>query len=337
MLSAVTSMEAHLDNLPRIKEDLLSVGAGHASDVQSLCNDVAAMIFPSAITPPTEATISAVTRKLVTLVTDIESQLIGRDPQVSGVSPRTWPLLSQSGFLRQSDLIDFMLARVAEDRLEGKIASSTQQLPAQLLNHSDPNVADAAQSLLAADSMYRRARGRSYQALPPELLHQLCWRLVAAIEIDNGKRDVAVIANAKALLSGYDEARTAQASALKLSHFLGNERRDELLDPNIAGMHLFVAHIANTLEIDQDHVLQLIDIGSSAPSLIILRAVDLDPERAMALVHLFKGLSLTPRDIGLFENGFAQLEQCAAKTEVSRWAYARSQFLTFPHSGKTDI
>ena len=334
MLSAVISMEPHLDDLPRSNEDLLSVGAAHASDVQLLCNDVAAMIFPAAITPPTEETISAVTRKLVDLVADIEARLLRHDLQISAVNPQTWPLLAQSGFLRQPDLIDYMLARLAEDRLEGKLASSTRQLPAQLLNHPDPNVAEAAQTLLAADSLYRRARGCSYQALRPELLHQLCWRLVAAIEVDNGKRDIAVIANARALLSEYDEGRTAQAAALKLSHFLGNERRSDLLVPNTAGLHLFVAHIANELEIDQDHVFQLIDIGSSAPLVIILRAVGVDAERAMAIIYLFKGFALTPRDIGLFDRGFVQLEQDIEKAEVRRWAYARGRFLMFPHSGK---
>ena len=193
----------------------------------------------------------------------------------------------------------------AAARLEEKLATSTRHLPAQLLNHPDPNVAEAAQTLLAADSLYRRARGYSYQALRPELLHQLCWRLVAAIEVDNGKRDIAVIASARALLSEYDEGRTAQAAALKLSHFLGNERRSDLLDPNTAGLHLFVAHIANELEIDQDHVFQLIDIGSSAPFVIMLRAVGIDAERAMAIIYLFKTFALTPRDIGLFDRGFA--------------------------------
>ena len=61
-------MELHLDKLPDSKQDLLTVGATHARDVHALCNDVAAMIFPSAVTPPTEATISAVTVKLVALV-----------------------------------------------------------------------------------------------------------------------------------------------------------------------------------------------------------------------------------------------------------------------------
>ena len=335
MLSAVISMEPHLDDLPRSNEDLLTVGAAHASDVQALCIDVAAMIFPSAITPPTEEAISAVTRKLVALVADIEAQLLGHDPQALNEHPRTWALLAQSGFLRQPDLIDFMLARVAEDRIEDKIASPTRQLPAQLLNHPDPNVAEAAQTLLAADSLYRRTRGFSYHALRPELLHQLCWRLVAAIEIDNGKRDIAVIANARALLSEYDEGRTAQAAALKLTHFLGVERQNDLLDPNIAGLHLFVAHIANALEIDPDHVLHLIDIGSSAPLVIMLRAVGIDAERAMAIIYLFKGFALTPRDIGLFDRGFAGLELGIVKAEIRRWAYARGQFLMFPHSGKS--
>lgn len=328
-------MEPHLDKLPNSKEDLLTVGAIHARDVHALCNDVAAMIFPSAITLPTEATISAVTSKLVTVVSDMEVKLNGREGVPLSGLPSTWTLLSQSGFLREPDLIDFMLARVAEDRLETKVAGSTQQLPSQSLDHADPHVADAAQALLAANSLHRRARGFSYQALRPELLHQLCWRLVAAIEVGNSQRDVTVIDRARTLLLDYDEGRTAQAAARKLVHFLGKGRHSDLLDPTIAGLQLYSACLANALEIDQDHVLHLIDIGSSAPLGIMLRALGIDAEQAMAAIYLFKGFSLTPRDIALFERGFDHLEPDVAKIEVRRWASARAQYLMFPQSSKT--
>ncbi len=335
MLRADISMELHLDQSPNNKEDLLTVGAMNARDVHALCNDVAAMIFPSAFNPPTEAMISAVTGKLIMVVSDIEAKLHGRDAVTPSGLPGTWPLLAQSGFLREPDLIDFMLARVAEDSLETKIIGAVQQLPSLLLDHADPNVADASQALLAADSLHRRARGYSYQALRPELLHQLCWRVVAAIEVGNGARDAAVVDRARALLLEYDEGRTAQTAARKLAHFLGEEQRADLLDPNNAGLQLYVAFLANALEIDQDHVLHLINISSSAPLSIMLRAVGNDAEQAMAIIYMFKGFSLTPRDIALFERGFEHLGQDVAKAEVRNWAYARVQYLMFPQGSNS--
>ena len=331
MRCAVIITELHLEQLPNNEEDLLTVGAIHARDVHSVRNDVASMIFPSAIAPPTEAMISAVTSKLITVVSDIEARLQRHDASAPSL-PRTWPLLAKSGFLRETDLIDFMMARVAEDRMETKIIGSAQQLPAQLLNHADPNIADAAQALLAADTLHRRARGFTYQALRPELLHQLCWRLVAAIEVGSGGRDKAVIASARELLSDYDESRTAQAAARKLTHFLGDDLHADLIDPNKAGLQLYVAYLANKLEIEQDHVLHLIDIATSAPLSIILRAIGNTAEQAIAIIYLFKGFSLTPRDIALFERGFERLEQNAAKAEVRRWAHERAQYLMFPQT-----
>ncbi len=335
MLAAVISMGPHLDEFLLSKDDLMAVGASHARDVHAVCNDVAAMIFPSAISPPTEAMISAVTNKLVALVADIETRLQVDDLNSSSDIPTTWPLLAQSGFLRDPGLIDYMLARVAEDRLENMIITPEQPLPSQLLDHADAHIADAAQALLAADSLHRRARGFTYQALRPELLHQLCWRLVAAIEVGGGQRDVAVIANARALLSDYDESRTAQAAAHKLTHFLGDRWQAALLDPKTAGLHLYVANMAKTLEIDHDHVLHLIGIGSAAPLCVMLSAAGIDAEQAMATVYQFNGFALTPRDIALFDRGFLQLDQDSAKAEVRRWAYERGQYLMFPHIGKS--
>jgi hypothetical protein len=329
MLSAVISMELHLDELPKAREDLLTAGAMHARDVHALCGDVAAMVFPSAITPPTEATISAVTGKLVAVVSDIEVKLHGNDRSGSGGFPSTWRLLAQSVFLREADLIDFMLARVAEDRLEAKIPASAVQLPVQLLDNADPTLADAAQALLAADSLHRRVRGFTYQALRAELLHQLCWRVVAAIEVELGERDHQVVANARRLLADYDEGQTAQAAAHKLTHFMGDSWDAQLRDPNIAGLQLYVAHFANKLAIDQDQVLQLIELAASAPLAIMLRAVGYDAEQAMAVIYQFKGFGLTPRDIALFEYGFDRLDQNTAHAEVGRWAYERSKYLSF--------
>lgn len=318
-----------MHDLPNKSEDLLSVGAEHARDIHALCDDVAAMVFPSATIPPAESTISAVTTKLVTLVSDIENRLHDRDTGSAESLPHTWSLLARSGFLREPDLIDFALARVAEDRLETRIAAATPNLVSQLLDHPDANVAEAAQNLLAADSLHRRARGQSHHALRPELLHQLCWRVVAAVEVNDGDRDQYVIINARNLLADYDEGQTAQAAAHKLVHLVGDEYSTVLIDPDTAGLHLYVAEIANRLHINHDHVLRLMDSRSTAPFVIMLRAIGCNPEQAMASLYRFNGFSLTPRDIGLFDIGYEKLSQETAIAEVRRWSLARTQYLAF--------
>ncbi len=337
MLPAVISMESRLEKLPDSNNDLLIVGAAHARDVQALCADVAVMIFPSALTPPTEAEVSAVTIKLVALVSGIETILRGQPENTPLELPRSWPLLAQSGFLREPDLIDYMLARVAEDRLEAKLASVKDQLPARLLDHADPHVADAAQALLAADSLHRRATGFSHRALRPELLHQLCWRLVASIEVADGTRDARVVENARALLADYDEAATAQVAAGKMVHFIQQEFSADLSDPETAGLQLYAAHLAARAGVDHDYVLHLMGRGSVAPFAVLLRAVGNEAAQAMAVLYLFNGFTLTPRDIGLFEAGFDQLDVATANAEVVRWSNARNQYLMFAGTGKGGV
>lgn len=325
-------MGQHLADLPSNKEDLLTVGAIHASDVQTRCVDLAAMIFPSAINPPTEACISAVTIKLVNVVSDIEAALLKNTKSVVSDLPSTWSLLAKSGFLREHDLIDFMLARVAEDRLDAKLTGPNHQLPAELLAHSNAGIAKAAQRLLAADSLNRRSPGTSYHALRPELLHQLCWRLVAAIEVERGSRNDEVIASAQTLLAEYDEGLTAQVAARKLLHFLDGGRDADLSHPDKAGLQLYVAQLANVLGIDQDHVVLLMDSTSAAPFSIMLRGAGNDAHQAMAAIYRFNGFSLTPRDVGLFEDGFERLDPQEARSTVSKWASARAKYLIFPPS-----
>lgn len=308
-------------------DDLLSVGARYALDTHALCQDVAAIIFPTAITPPTDATISAVTSKLVILVADIELRLTGHleYPQ----QPVSWPLLAQSGLLRETDLVDFILARAAEDQLEKRVETANPQLPIRLLDHDDGNVADAAKKLLAADSLQRQARGSSYLALPAELLHKLCWRVVAALEVRAGKRSTATIDAGRALLAGYDEAQSVKAAARKVVHFIGEAEQAVLLQPDVAGLHLHVAEISAALNLEHDHVLRLIGAGSSASYAILLAAFGVPKDDAATAILLMRGDALTPREAGAFDNGYDALDREEARAEIARWSIARAQYLAF--------
>lgn len=317
-----------MDRLLVQNEDLLSIAALHARDVDALCTDVAAIIFPTAMHPPTDATIGAVSSKLLQVVSEIECKLTGATLE-SGMLPATWPLLAQSGFLREADLVDFMLARVSEDRLDDRLSPTKFDLTVELLDHSDGNVADAAQLLLAADSLYRRSRGSSHLILRPELLHKLCWRIVAAIEVSHGGRSTEIITAARQIIHSYDEAYTAASAARKIVHFIGDSHRAELLDPEKCGLHLFVATIAVELNLDHDHVLRLLDCGSSAPLALMLAAVGLPKQDASARLLLLRGKALTSREAAIFDKSYDLVERDAAVAEIGAWSLSRSSYLTF--------
>lgn len=305
---------------------LLKVAADHARDIHALCTDVAAVIFPSALVPPTEATINAVSAKLLQIVSDIESAIL---PEDASKPPLTWQILAQSGFLREPDLIDFILARVAEDRLGAMIDNADGNLSTSLLDHADGNIADAAQTLLAAESLHRHALGNSHLTLSPELLHKLCWRVAAAVEVVRGVRQPAVFDAVRAIIAGYSEANRAQAAARKIQHFSLKAERLAFLNPLVAGVHLHVAALSAALDLEQDHVVRLISAGSCAPYAIMLAATGVSKSEALEAIYLFRKESLTPREAGIIDAGYDSLNRSDALVEIGKWASARTNFLAF--------
>lgn len=307
-------------------DELLKVAADHARDLHALCADVATVIFPSAMVPPSEATINAVSTKLLQIVSDIEAAIFtgGQSRQ-----PLTWPILAKSGFLREPDLIDFVLARVSEDRLEKAMAGDTPSLPTLLLDHADGNIAEAAQVLLAAESLHRHSVGNSHLTLSPELLHKLCWRVAAALEVVQGARDPDVVSAVRDIIARYSEGSRAQAAARKIAHFSGDAEQAALLNPTMAGVQLHVAVLSAKLDLDQDHVVRLIDSGSSTPYAIMLAAAAVPKADAIDAIYLFRSQSLTTREAGIFDSGYAGLQKQDALAETARWAAARTNYLAF--------
>jgi hypothetical protein len=316
-----------LDGLLSPQDDLLSIACAHARDVDALCQDVASIIFPSAVHTPSEVTISTVSVKLLQIVRDIEARLQGASQESI-----TGPLLARSGFLRETDIVDFALARVAEDNLMARLGGGFSQLAVELLDHEDTNVTEAAQALLAADSLQLRSQGRSYLTLPPELLHKMCWRIVAALEVLSGSRSDKTIHNARALITSYDEARTAPASARKIVHFLSDEDRASLSNPHHAGIHLFVAQLSAELNIGHDHILRLIDFESAFPMMVMLAAASLPKNVALQTMIDLRAQILSPREAALFEAKYTHFIPEMAQQQLSDWSSARLLFLSF---GKT--
>jgi hypothetical protein len=328
-------MDRDLEDLPSTNESLLAVAARYARDAQAQCVDVSEFAFPSGLRMPSEEMISSVATKLRAIIQGIEKALLEVPLDTGNSDPNSWALLTKSGFLKEPALIDFVLARYAEERLAVRILakserSVTEQLPAMMLSHGEATLADTAQAILASESLSRHSTKSLYRELSPELLHLLVWRVVAALQIISGVKNPHHISEAKKLLAEHDESQSARVAARKLVHFLPEEYLSDATDPEKAGLPVFVASMAAQTGLEYDHILRLIDGHSSTPLAAILKICSLSHDQAMAVICLFKGFDLTPYEVNIFEENYDSLEIEQLEAEARSWADERIKFLTFP-------
>ncbi len=340
MVSSGICMETNLETPLSHQEDLLTVAAYHARDAQAQCADVSAMAFPAGHLAPSEEMLIAVATKMRALISGIENGIKNAAHKGSITEPESWKLLSQSGFLKEAVIVDFIMARFAEDRLNARIAAQgevplMEQLPAQLLSDPDTEIADAAQAILLSEATSRRSPQLLFRQLAPEQLHRLVWRVVAALQMLSGTKNYDHMNAAKSMLAAHDEAQSGRGAARKLVHFAGSKLNDEAFDPQKAGLAIFVAAISSRTGLDQDHILRLIDGHSSAPLAAILRACNVNTDAAMAVICLFKGFTLTPYEINMFNSSYSVLDALTAQTAIDEWAHARLHYLAFPSMSDT--
>jgi hypothetical protein len=274
---------------------LTDAATAQAATLRLFADDVACLLFPRTSVVPSEELLATVRLTLHGLVSGIELALGVLE---TGENPRSWDLLCRSGLLREPALIDYCLARIAEDRIRSRIDGSgpaiVQQLPARLLHNADPLLSETARSLLAAESQSRRNDAQALCAqLPPELLHLLSWRVVAALKTDpatSTKADGSIESACAKMLSGRKEASSLQASAAKLVYFLPEEMRSELDDPVSAGLSMFVASIAMRTGLAADVVYRLIDGEQLEAFLMMMRASGFEFAAVLILAEYLRGI-----------------------------------------------
>ncbi len=332
-------MEPTLQNQTPCEDDLQKAASYFARDAQAQCIDVSAMAFPAGHKSPNEEMLSAVALKLRYLILGIENAVVSDQEVVQSGAPQSWNLLLHSGFLKEPVLIDFILAQFASERLTARILENgntrlVDQLPAQLLSDSSLPIADAAQALLASETLLRRSPEFIYQQLSSELLHQTTWRVVAALQILTGKKNAEHISNSKKLLSNHDEGNSVRAAARKIVHFLAGRAESTTVDPAKSGVAIFAASLSAQTGLDHDHIIRLIDGHSSAPLAMMLRACDLPREQAMEIICLFKGFNLTPLEISYVDRHFETLSTDDALSDIAEWRTERARYLAFPELDK---
>jgi len=188
--------------------------------------------------------------------------------------------------------------------------------------------------ILAASGMMRRGALPAWNELPADLLHQLCWRIVAMLEekhsrggditADQTESDQ-LRSNAHILLANYSESLHLPVAAEKFIHLSGNRFASDTDDVAHCGLAIFVAGLADRLKIDASHIVQLLGATSLCVFAVLQRAANIDKIQAMANIHLLYGFDLTPHDIALFEQGYIEISMEQAQKAVTGWHIIRMQ------------
>jgi hypothetical protein len=266
-----------------------------AAKMRLLADDVACILFPRTGDLPSEELQATVRLVLKLLVSGVEWEL-GVPQEVD--LPHSWDMLCRSGLLREPALIDFCLARTAEnrirERLERRGISMVEQLPARLLHHENPLFADTARDILVAENQSRAFDARALtRQLPLDLLHVLAWRVVAVLKTEFGPNaatpDQQVVNRCQEMLARRNDSLLLQTSAAKLAYFLPEQHAAELNDPATAGLPLFVANLSARTSVSADLVYRFIDCEAPESFLILMRASGFEVDHAARLINLLRG------------------------------------------------
>lgn len=288
---------------------------GQARAAQALRDDLLAVLFPHGDLPPTEFLQTQVKLKLLALVNGIESRLNGNRTEKE---QQSWEMLSRAGFLREPALVHFALARLAEERIADHMVhagvSPLAQLPAELLGHENGRLAELAKQLLQAERW--SADSDLYRRLDSEVLHQLCWRIVAVRQRQDPAISDEVLAAARELLAA--QAKDVALVARKLVFFLGPEHRQALDDPGRAGLHLFVAALSQENGVNPDLLYRMIDDTSVAPLLLLLRARGIPAWGVPSIAKTLRGADRSQFDDRVYD----QIDPIQARIAVAEWETA---------------
>jgi hypothetical protein len=301
--------------------ELLIAATASANDAQMLCEDLAQQMFPRAMRAPSEAMQAAARLVLQKLVAGVERGLgVGND----GFVPKSWDILCRSGLLREATLLEFALARQAEEQISQRIdvsgATLFAQLPSRLIESDDPAIAECARNLLIAENAAQsRAPDVLVKQLPADLLHLLVWRVVAVFQASEDEASHRFISAGNLLLSTHDEANAAHAAAAKLVYFLPEAERGALGDPRAGGLTLYASGLAHEFRISHDRILRFIDEEPSAPLLLMLRARGHDPKFAMSVLQYLRGQRVDDHRLPEMLNQFERLSQETARSEILCW------------------
>lgn len=300
-------------------DNCVAMATGQVRAAQALRDDLLAALFPHSGSAPSELLQSRVKLKLKLLTFGIERALLKSGPE----QHQSWNTLSESGLLREGALVDFALSRIAEDKLQNALqsvvkSSALSQLPVILLGHSNERLAAIARTLLHAEHVAATDDAILYHRLDSELLHLLCWRVVAAL-LECKAADTDTLSNAaNALLAEHHSRLNPLAIARKVVFFLGSEYRVSMRDPRSSGLLLFVAWMDRDYNLGCDFILRLIGGGHVAPLLLLLKGQETETHTALEIVIALRS-AFGNSDMPDIRDAYLAIDPIEARVAIETW------------------
>lgn len=302
---------------------------------------------------------ATMTRMLSMLVESIEQDLrahLAGMPPVSDIATLkeefadsafaiAGPKLARSRVMRDADLAAVLLRHCDEHHIARALRAAYPQgdgggaLMDRLTGHGDAAIADAAASLLVAESRRVDRFGEpmlNRADLPIELQHRMTWWIAAALrdhmlhehDIDAASADRALVAAVTALMTGYDEGETVDARAHELAIRLARAGAldDALLvallyEGQLAG---WVAGLAARALLDSAAVWTMLADADVSRLTLLLRSIGMERHIALGLLAgLFTARtgSGTVNDIQLARaaTAFDELSIEQARAAIRAW------------------
>jgi hypothetical protein len=296
-------------------DDYLDVASKAVEVARALRDDLLAVLFPHGSALPSELLQTRVKVKMLALVGGIEGQLLRTEQP----STRSWDILAKAGFLREAGLVQFALARIAEEKLLRNMQtagiSPLVQIPAKLLSHDNHRLHEMARNLLQTVQTAAASDENQYLQLDSALVQPLCWRIVAALHESGTASHAQLSLEAKRLLAEIDGNASPSALARKLVFFLGAEHGEALVDPREAGLHLFIAAMEQDFGLNADILLRMIGEDSTIPLIILLRARGLAADKVSGAVKALRGGEVSPEWLAVYNS----LDAVEARATITSW------------------
>lgn len=160
---------------------------------------------------------------VVELAERIRAELPGRRSRGQGDHDLVADL-NRAGLLDDPDLLAILLRRAEEERVAAAASARAGRSEARalqgLVGHENGQVLAAAMALILARSRRRDRFGQSVLAfddLPRSTAEMLIHCVAAAVKIESGDPDQAILASSAALIAAYDPAKSLEALALALA------------------------------------------------------------------------------------------------------------------------
>jgi len=263
---------------------LLAAAADHAARAAGLAQAVHIQAFPNAAPAIRDDDLS-LARGFAIALTEAVIAALG-DAAATG----------QGADLLAEIVIDPVLmrhchARAVEWRLcraSPMIGLASAELPEIVQQHvggENGEIAEAAMALLIAQSRFASdamAYVLDLADLPAELVSYLTWRAVRACQAD--RDPLALRAAAERLLIGFDERRGRPLRLARLCHLLAMPGPAEPWDIVRLGPSLTFAMLARASGLDREDIVLMLADGDFARLAVVLRALVIDSDRALALI-----------------------------------------------------